>query len=133
MSDTFPIKVSPEPRTKNFTEKKLPDEPRSDVQVIAECGMILRERVIRTHHGKDISFRFTYTRLDDDGNVMLDEHGSPIISDPHEVQPDAEGSVQLSPKQLADYIKLGRKVAVARAVDQFTGLERLSDLFVGRI
>lgn len=133
MADTTPIEVSPEPRTEEFTERKLPDEPRSDVKIVTESGMILRERVIRTQHGKDVSFRFTYTRLDNDGNVMLDAYGNPIISDPHEVQPDAEGSTKVSANELADAIKLGRKVAVARAVDQFTGLEKLSDLFIGRL
>lgn len=132
MGTITPVEPAPEPRRETFKEARLKDEPASDVKVTAG-GMVLRERVKRFEAGRGRTFLFTYTRLDADGQVMLDEHGAPIISDTHEIAVDGEGATRAGPDGLAEAIKQGREVAVARAVDQFRGLEQLSDLFVGRI
>lgn len=132
MGTITPVEPAPEPRREIFKEARLKGEPASDVKVTAG-GMVLRERVKRLQGGQNVTFLFTYTRLDADGQVMLDEHGDPIVSDPHEIAPDAEGATRAGPEGLAEAVKQGREIAVARAVDQFRGLEQLSDLFVGRI
>lgn len=132
MGTITPVEPAPEPRRETFKEARLKGEPASDVKVTAG-GLMLRERVKRLQSGRNIAFIFTYTRLDAAGQVMLDEHGNPIVSDPHEIAVDGESATRAGPDGLAEAIKQGREVAVARAVDQFRGLEQLSGLFVGRI
>lgn len=138
MAETTPIEPSPEPRRESFEQTSaLPDQPKSDVAIRTESGMLLRERVqrIASPHGE--SLIFTYTRLDDNGEVERNSAGEPIISDPHEVQFDGEDGPRVGKEGRAAALKHGREVAVARAVDTFEGLDALpgtlSELLTGRV
>lgn len=133
MGTITPIEASPEPRKEDFEEKLLPQEPRSDVKLVMDSGMVLRERVKRVESDTGCSLVFTYTRLDNNDEVMLNDYGQPMISFPHEVVLIGEHVNRHTSKQLQEAIKEGRKVAAARAVDHFTGLEKMADIMTSRL
>lgn len=123
---------APEPRRDAFAEQPMPDEPQSDVRIELETGLILRERVRRVEAGGNIALLLTYTRLDPDGAVVLDQSGAPIIAPAHEVTLIGENVTRLG-GGLDAAILAGREIAVARAADHFAGLEQISDLMVARL
>ena len=129
MADDEEIRIGgEEPRREKFKEaSKLPDEPKSDITILTESGMRLRERVRKLLGPHGVSLIFTYTRLGAGGEVEAGPSGEPIISDPHEVIISAEDLGRGGQDSMAEGLKQGREVAVARAADFFAGLDALPD------
>src|SRR5438128_8789140 len=117
MAEITPIADAPEPRKENFTEAKLPEEPKSDVKMTLESGVVLRERIYKIEHGEGVTFAFTYTQLDADGNVIKTRSGQPLISPTHEVAFMGENAAKFSGSEINTQLREGRKVAAARAAD----------------
>jgi hypothetical protein len=133
MVTTTSVDPSPEPRKEKFTEKPLPAEPKSDVKLVMEGGLTLRERVNRIARGTSVSYVFTYTKLDDDGNVVNDDYGDPIIPPPHEVVLAGDAATRLGASGIKRELEAGRQVAAAQAVDHFNGLTMLPKLLADRL
>lgn len=132
MPQIEPMQEAPEPRRAAFREKPLNFEPNSDVQLVLDDGMILRERVIRTPTGEGLSLLFTYTRLDNNGNVITDINNKPMIFSGHEIALTGENLGKSSMEDIQESIKQQREVGAARAQDYFKGLDKMSDILTSR-
>lgn len=128
-----PQEPEPEPRRAKFSEAKLPAEPKSDVKLTLESGMVLRERIQRVDSGGATNLRVTFTRLDKNGQVERDGSGDPIVSPVHEIAFIPENTANLSAAELAASLKHARETAAARAEDHFKGMERISGLMASRL
>jgi len=133
MVTTTQVEEAPEPRKESFKEKPLPDEPRSDVKIITESGLVLRERIKKLQNGTGISFLFTYTQLNDKDEVVLNNEGLPQISPGHELALIGEHVNRLDKSGLKKAIKDAREVAAGYAVEHFQGLSVLSELMASRL
>lgn len=134
MSDEPEIFVHPdEPKRAAFTEKKLPDEPASDVKLELDDGTVLRERVVRSQSNHGYTFRFTHTKLDKEGNVALAGNGEPLLPHSHELCLQGEEAARLGPKGVREAVKREREVAAAKARDFFKGLVEIDKVLAGRV
>ena len=137
-AESKPLEPAPEPRREKFKQvSKLPTEPRSDIAIETEQGIVLRERVQKVTSPHGVSLIFTFTRLNKEGEVMTDSEGKALVTDPHEVVLTAEDVIRVGAEEVEESLKIGREVAVARAVNHFKGLEKLpsmlTDILASRI
>jgi hypothetical protein len=128
-----PTEPAPEPRRAKFAEAKLPSEPKSDVKLTLESGMVLRERVQRVETGGATNLLLTFTKLDSSGRVERDASGDPIVSPAHEIAFIPENTAHLSDAAIAKALKDAREAAAARAEDHFKGMARISGLMASRL
>lgn len=124
---------APAPDKLKFRETKLPEEPNSDVKLHTEDGMILRERVKRVLGDGNVSYQFTYTRLNENDNVVQDANGNPMIFRAHEISLMGENAERLGEEGVKDALKSAREIGAARARAHFKGLEIVGDLMASRL
>jgi hypothetical protein len=141
------VDVNPEPPRAKFKEAKLKGEPPTDLKIILESGIKLRERIVwvpveasavgdvQVTDGA-LNLVVTHALLTDDDKVATAPGGAFRIksgSQRHEIAFDAERMGGMSDEQVQAAELQQREVAAHKAERFFGGIERFERLLGGRV
>lgn len=134
------------PDRTTFTETKLPDEPKSDVEITLADGTKLRERMTRLDASTEtvtstadsvaangFTLVLSNALLDDAGGVAKDSAGGFRIAPRHEVGFTGEDLARLGAETaILAAIKEQREIAAAAAAANFRGIALGEKVLAGR-
>lgn len=121
------------PRTQFVDKGAIPGEPATDVRIVLESGLELRERMVEVDTNADAALRpgaaptarsFVISNaLLKDGQVALDGEGRPRLSSKHEIAFTNEALGRLGTKEaVQEAVDDARAIAAARAETEFRGM-----------